>query len=107
MLTRNKRLSQERGIKVIVVANDHIKEQLRQVLEALNITPSSDMMFTRCTICNEELKAIEKARLKEIVPEYVFNTQEHFFLCEKCQRAYWQGTHWGNVGNIIKEIASL
>ena len=63
-------------------------------------------MFSRCIICNVELEDIDKAKVKDKVPEYVFKTQGEFITCPKCQRIYWQGTHWGNVRRCLEEIES-
>jgi uncharacterized protein with PIN domain len=74
------------------------------VLKILQITPALGRMFTRCILCNEELADIEKEKVKGKVPEYVFKTQEEFITCPKCNRIYWQGTHWGNVQKTLDEI---
>lgn len=104
ILTRNHHLPSSRGVKIVLIQDEKLKEQIKEVLTALKIKPSSDMMFTRCIICNEELADIAKEKVKDKVPEYVFKTQEDFITCPKCKRIYWQGTHWGNVQEIIKGI---
>lgn len=104
ILTRNQRLAQDRGIRIIVIKEEKIKAQLRQVLKELKISAEADSMFTRCILCNEELAAIAKEEVKKRVPEYVFKTKENFITCPKCQRIYWQGTHWGNVQEVLKDI---
>jgi uncharacterized protein len=104
IITRNHRLSQSRGARIIVIKSELLKEQVSEVLKTLSIEPVSGMMFTRCTVCNIALTPQDKAEIKAFVPEYVFQTQEKFLACEKCSRVYWQGTHWGNVNSIIKEI---
>jgi len=105
ILTRNHRLSKSCGVKIIVLEAEKIKEQVLEALNVLKIQPESDKMFTRCILCNEELAEIEKDKLKDKVPEYVYKTQENFLTCPKCKRIYWQGTHWGNVVEALKEIA--
>jgi hypothetical protein len=104
IVTRARQLAPSRGLRVIVIKNERAKEQLAELLKTLSIKPVSGMMFTRCTVCNTALKPKVKAEIKALVPEYVFQTQEKFFICEKCSRVYWQGTHWGNVSSILKEI---
>jgi uncharacterized protein with PIN domain len=105
ILTRNHRLPKSGGAKIIIIQAEMIREQLVEVLKTLKIKLNSDMMFTRCIICNEELLEIDKLKVKDQVPEYVYKTQERFINCPKCGRIYWQGTHWGNVSKILKEIA--
>jgi uncharacterized protein with PIN domain len=36
----------------------------------------------------------KKSEVKELVPPYVFKTQEQFRQCPACGRLYWRGTHW-------------
>jgi len=105
ILTRNHRLPQARGIKIILIKQERIKAQLSEVLKALRVQPDPKMMFSRCILCNVELAQIDKKKIRDKVPEYVFKTQEDFITCPKCKRIYWQGTHWGNVQNMLKEIA--
>ncbi len=107
ILTRNHHLPQSRGIKIVLVQSERIKEQIAEVLRSLKVKPDSDMMFTRCIICNEELEDIAKDNVKDKVPEYVFKTQEDFIACPRCRRIYWQGTHWGNISKTLEEICSL
>jgi uncharacterized protein with PIN domain len=104
ILTRNHRLPQVRGVKIVFIQNEKIKEQVGETLKKLNLKPDSAAMFTRCIICNAELVVITKEKIKDKVPEYVFKTQEHFLTCPKCSRIYWQGTHWGNVAKTLEDI---
>lgn len=105
ILTRNQRLSKTTGVKTLLVKSERLKEQIGQVLEELKIKLDSEIMFSRCIICNVELEDIDKAKVKDKVPEYVFKTQGEFITCPKCQRIYWQGTHWGNVQKTLNEIS--
>lgn len=104
ILTRNQRLPQSRGVKIILMKSEKLKNQISEVLMTLKIKPDSDMMFTRCIICNEKLVDIPKEKVKGRVPEYVFKTQGNFITCPKCQRIYWRGTHWGKVTQTLEEI---
>ncbi len=104
IVTRNHRLPQAWGIQIAVIKQEKIKEQIAEVFREFKIQPLPESMFTRCTLCNVELIDIDKEKIKDKVPEYVFKTHEDFITCPKCNRIYWQGTHWGNVSNILKEI---
>jgi uncharacterized protein with PIN domain len=104
ILTRNHHLPQCPGTRITIIKAETVKEQVSQVLEAFQLKLDSAAMFSRCIICNEELTDIDKENLKEKVPAYVFETQKNFTACPKCSRIYWQGTHWGNVENTLKEV---
>jgi hypothetical protein len=104
ILTRDLRVGRHPGMKMVTIKSDFIKDQLKQVLEELGIHPIEEEMFSRCVICNERLAEIEKQKVKDRVPEYVFQTQDNFVTCPSCSRIYWQGTHWGNVSKMLGEI---
>jgi len=106
ILTRNLKLLRPSGVKIVLIQEEKIKQQLNEVFKKLNIELSSKKMFSRCIICNEELVDIEKEKIKDRVPEYVFKTQEDFVTCPQCKRIYWQGTHWGNARGILDGIHS-
>jgi len=104
ILTRDTRLSRYAGYRTLRVDSDLFKEQVSQVLKGLNLEIDEDKLFTRCIVCNQELQETDKQEIKSKVPEYVFQTQESFKICPKCKRIYWQGTHWGNVRKVLKEV---
>ncbi len=51
----------------------------------------------RCTICNGELRSIAKAEVENLVPPFVFKTQQEFNRCLACAKIYWPGTHWQRI----------
>jgi len=104
ILTRNHRLSRPGGAPIVMVRSEILKEQIGEVLKQLHIEPRDDIMFSLCVICNTRLIPVSKEKVKDKVPEYVFSTQEDFITCPSCNRVYWQGTHWGNVKEMLKEI---
>ncbi len=104
ILTRNQRLPQARGLKIVLIKNEKIKKQVEEALKTLKIVLEPEMMFSRCILCNTKLAVIAKDKVKDKVPEYVFKTQSDFITCPQCQRIYWQGTHWGNVRKTLEEI---
>lgn len=106
IITRNHRLAKSCRLKTILVKSEKLKEQLYQILKELKLDINSDMMFSRCIICNVALEEVDKDKVKDKVPEYVFKTQDNFIACPECKRIYWSGTHWGNVAEILKEIGA-
>jgi uncharacterized protein with PIN domain len=75
-----------------------------QVVNELKLEINPEQMFMRCTLCNELLIEVKKEKVRALVPEYVFKTQDDFVQCPQCERVYWQGTHWGNVQKMLEEI---
>lgn len=105
ILTRNARsIDKARGVKLVQIKSDRVNQQLKQVIEELSVKLDLEKMFSRCIICNIELDEIDKQRVKDRVPKYVFETQNKFLTCSSCKRVYWSGTHWGNVSKMLDEI---
>lgn len=104
ILSRDRKMSQLSGVRLLRIKYDKVRDQLRQVLEGFDIKLEDCPLFTRCVICNKELEDIEKKKLKDKVPEYVYNTQQDFVICPECERIYWQGTHWGNVRKLLDSV---
>lgn len=104
VLTRNRRICARTGLRIILLRSEKLHEQFSELNKEIGCKIEPAAMFTRCIICNTELKHIEKEAIKDKVPEYVFKTQEDFFACPQCCRVYWQGTHWGNVHEIMKKM---
>ena len=104
IISRNRKLPKARGVKIVFIDSEILNEQIKEVQQRLNIKYDSKQMFTRCIVCNEQLKAIEKELVRDKVPPLVFDEQTEFVICPKCQRVYWQGTHWGKVKETLEGI---
>ncbi len=104
ILTRRRKMPIGRGVKIISINSEEIQGQLLQVLRELKIKPEEELMFSRCILCNELLKPVAKEKIRDKVPEYVYQTQRDFIACPVCKRIYWQGTHWGNVQKTLEGI---
>lgn len=88
-----RRLITSGQIKAVLIESDQPEQQIRQVVDTLALD-SHFRPFTICLECNQPLVEREKDEVKELVPPYVFKTQDQFMQCPSCQRIYWRGTHW-------------
>jgi len=93
ILTRDTLLIKRRRIKggYIFIESDSIGDQLRQI-SALFGT-GFERVLTRCLRCNSLLEDAPRSGIEDKVPPYVYNTQEKFMRCPRCERIYWAGTH--------------
>ena len=104
ILTRRKRLAEEKSVKKVIIENDKLKDQIREVEEKLGIKFNLDNLFSRCSECNAEVVKVDKELVKNKVPEYVYQTQEEFYKCPKCKKIFWQGTHWDLARKFFEEL---
>lgn len=90
-------------VRAILITSDDIKQQLEQVVQTLHLDPEADR-FSICMECNQPLIPIAKEDVRDVIPPYVFETQEQYVRCPSCRRVYWQGTHWQKM---VQELEGL
>ena len=88
--------------RCLLLESTNPTEQLQQVIEAFNLTPMEDKIFSRCVKCNTIIEKIEKSEVSSKVPPYIYKTQEVFYRCPNCNSIYWPGSHIKNVKNKLK-----
>jgi|SRR5579859_3619009 len=107
LLTRDRDLTQRRVIqtgvvRAILIRDDDVTEQLRQVFTALGLELKAAL--TRCIECNSELEARVPAVVAHRVPPYVRRTQSSYSECPECGRIYWAGTHWQRMREVLSGL---
>ena len=104
ILTRDRELARRRGVRVLLIADERLDDQIQQVLADLDLEP--DRSFSRCPVCNEPLVAIDRETARSRVPAYVARTQRTFRSCPICQRVFWRGTHWQRINEQLTRLQS-
>lgn len=105
ILSRSKHIGHAR-IKIIYLKSEDLKEQLLQLQREVKIIVKEESLFSRCTICNEKLASVSKEKVKNKIPDYIYQTQDTFWICPICKRIYWTGSHWGNVKEVVSLLIS-
>ena len=128
LLTRDKNLAAaatKKGVQCVQIKTDNAMEQLQELLRHdltshLNLEP----VPARCSECNARLRLVgsgkeEEAMLKEknYVPAGRVGVREgeeggeregegkrEFWVCERCGRVYWKGSHWKNMRARLKQL---
>lgn len=60
--------------------------------------------LTRCSYCNAQLKPIDKAVIKERIPDDTWQYYNDFMFCSGCQKIYWKGSHYLRICKYIDEL---
>ncbi len=92
-LTRDTKIPEVAGLRKVVPRHQRLEEQLRYVVEQLGLRPDPGRLFSRCTYCNAELRALPREAALPRVPPLVRQLDTPFFECPSCARVYWNGTH--------------
>ena len=102
LLTRDIQLAQRRGVEVVLVASNDLKEQLQQIIKELSLQPNQ--ILSRCPACNAPLQTVSKLEVRERVPAYVFQNHTAFRECPECGKIYWRGSHWQKMQAYLQEL---
>lgn len=82
---------------VLFIESENIDRQVEQVKKVLNLPADFKKpepgVLTRCSVCNEILKKINRDQARPAVPFYIYQIHTEFRRCPKCQRVYWPGSH--------------
>lgn len=105
ILTRDTLLIRRRWAREhhLFVVGDHWRDQLRQLVTALDIDPFRRFL-TRCLECNEPLRDVDRMKVAQRVPPYVHDTRELFRECPACGRIYWGGTHRERMAAELEKL---
>jgi uncharacterized protein with PIN domain len=79
-------------------------DQLRQIIIALNIQRQALKPFTRCSLCNCKLIAVDRAGVRGQVPDYIWETHRQFRSCDFCNKIFWPGSHVDRQRRIIDRL---
>ena len=108
ILTRDTQIMRRRlvtsgQLKAILIQSDEPERQIRQVIDALKLD-CQFQPFSLCLECNQPLAERSRELVKDLVPPYVFQTQNQYMECPACHRIYWRGTHWQAMTKSLKKF---
>ena len=108
IITRDKILinkARRKNLQIIAIDAVDLDEQLIHVLKNLDIDENA--ILSRCSICNSALKAINKREFYDKIPEKIFDKNETFWLCKKCDKIYWKGSHYDKIIDKINNLKKV
>jgi uncharacterized protein with PIN domain len=108
IITRDKQLiarGRKEKLPVIEINTTDLDEQINLVLK--NVVIDQKAILSRCSVCNTILDEIKKSEVKDKVPRKVFENNEKFWFCSKCDKFYWMGSHYEKILGKIEKIKSI
>lgn len=107
ILTRDTRMVQCKGTgDAIFIGSDHVFEQLLEMKGWLDF--SDPEWGKRCVVCNRAVEVVaDKDELRDLLPDYVYHNFDSFTRCAHCNKLYWEGSHYRNIREKIREIPGM
>ncbi len=79
------------------------REQAQEVVLRFDLS-SFIQPFSRCLRCNVLLKRVELKEIADRVPSKVRESTSAFKVCERCNRVFWDGSHYENMQRFVASI---
>lgn len=93
------------GLDSILLTEENDLDALAHVFKSLNIGSIALVSEkSRCPICNTMLEMRDKNSMKEYVPAGVLDKHEKFYFCKKCNKAYWEGSHFRKLEELEQNV---
>jgi uncharacterized protein with PIN domain len=104
VLTRDRALLMRKRISHgCYVRTTRPRQQLEEVVSRLDLYRSIKP-FSRCMRCNRELEPVAKEAISERLPPGSAPFYGRFWICDKCDRIYWQGSHWRQMEQVVTDL---
>jgi len=113
LLTRDKNLvssARKSGVQCLQIKTDAVMEQLQELLHH-NLNINLEPVPVRCSECNAQLRKVEDGeeyilKEKSYVPTSMIGKCD-FWVCERCGRIYWEGSHWRDMRERLRQLNGL
>lgn len=103
LLTRHRKRS-HRLERAVLLLENHVGNQLVELRNKLKMEPERSQWFSRCLVCNTLLVEAPEEKIKENVPEYVYQENiSRIRFCPSCGRYYWPGTHRNRMEKQLRQ----
>ncbi len=111
LLTQDVQLNERakgRKLKSFLVPRDvSTEEQIAAVFREFGLSLSDFPSKTVCPACNGKLLTVGGKEVEGKVLPAVLARHTKFWLCARCGKAYWEGTHWRKINEAAERVNSL
>ena len=109
LLTSDRHLFERRAVRLGEVRALHLPSerdtaaQLGRVLGGLGL----GLREPRCMPCGGELRPVTMDEVRERIPPRTARWREEYWICARCDRLFWKGTHWERIeARLLSVVAA-
>jgi uncharacterized protein with PIN domain len=84
-----------------------LEERLAEIAQQFKIKLDIDVTNSRCPLCGSRLDQVERKKVINRVPKRSLKHFHEFWICTRCDKVYWQGTHWKNINQTLNKAKRL
>lgn len=79
------------------------EKQLIEVIRRFDLLESM-RPFSRCLLCNNPIKPIEKAQIIDRLQSNTKRYYDEFHICSGCNQIYWRGSHYQRMERLLERV---
>ncbi len=108
LLTKDEQLTkaaEKQDIGSVLIRGNSEIEQISQINTRIKLGRFvMDTNNARCVVCNGKLQSIEKYKIVSKIPEGILQREEKFWICNICEKIYWEGTHFKKIQEFVDQL---
>lgn len=90
------------GVKAFYTLGESREDRLAYLIQRLGLDTSLESRPIRCSLCNHRLRSIGNKEISGTLPPKLVERYNEFWICSKCGKVYWQGSHWVGIKRTIE-----
>jgi uncharacterized protein with PIN domain len=104
ILTRDKGILKNNSVTHgYYIRSQKPKEQINEVIRRFHLG-SLVKPFTICSLCNGKIVVVPKDLITEQLKSLTKKHYNRFFMCSKCKKIYWEGSHFKRIKSFINSL---
>jgi uncharacterized protein len=108
ILTKDEQLTkiaEKQNIIFVLIRGSNELEQIVQINAKIKLDRFViDTDNSHCIVCNGKLQSVEKYRIIGKIPEGVLEREKKFWMCDSCEKIYWEGTHFKKLQEFAAKL---
>lgn len=93
----------KKGVIAVYTPMEDVENKLKRLVKKFNLKTDFSLR-PRCTICNTELTQVRPDELRGKISEKMLKRYDSFWVCRRCGKIYWEGSHWIDIKKRIRRI---
>lgn len=91
------------GLQSILTIENTKEKKLRKIIKHYKLEKYICRVY-RCSLCNTKLIKVKTKEIQMELPRYVIEKFLYVWYCPKCNKVYWEGSHWHNITRFLRKV---
>jgi hypothetical protein len=101
------RRARKNDVRVFLMPRRSTEEQLVLLIKRFKLDISEAPSKALCPLCNGLLKEVGKKDVKGKVQEELLSKHDIFWMCKKCKKVFWEGSHWERIKRNVENVKNM